>query len=145
MSRCVIDANIGLALVVPLAYSERVHDLVHQLHRQRVQLSVPALWGCEVASGLRKAAVSGFLTDAEAREALFGLWALGLEEIPASLDRHVRALAWAKRLGQSVAYDAQYLVVAEELGAPLWTADRRLAVSARDAGAAWVRWIEDGA
>jgi predicted nucleic acid-binding protein len=143
VNRCVIDANIGLALVVPLSYSGWVQDLLQQWHKQRLRLAVPELWGYEVTSGLRKAVASGFLTDTEAREALQGLWALDLEEIPASLERHGRALAWAKRLNQSVAYDSQYLVVAEELAAPLWTADRRLAVSARGAGVDWVHWIED--
>lgn len=144
MSRLVIDANIGLALVVPVAYSGRVQDLVRHWHDQRVGLAVPELWGYEVTSGLRKVVASGFLTEAEAREALQSLWALNLEEIPATLDRHTRALAWAKRLSQSVAYDSHYLVVAEELQAPLWTADRRLVLSARAAGVDWVHGIEDG-
>jgi predicted nucleic acid-binding protein len=139
----VLDANMGLALVVPLPYSERVQDLFQEWHDQGAGFAVPALWGYEVDSGLRKAVVSGVLTEAEADAALQSLWALDIQEIPATLDHHTRALAWAKLLNQTVAYDAQYTVVAEELQAPLWTADRRLADAARSAGAEWVHWIGD--
>jgi predicted nucleic acid-binding protein len=139
----VLDANVGLALVVPLSYSDRVQDLVEEWCEQEVAFVVPALWGYEVDSGLRKAVVSGVLTEAEAHAALQSLWALDIQEIPATLDRHTRALAWAKLLNQTVAYDAQYTVVAEELQAPLWTADRRLADAARSVGAEWVHWIGD--
>jgi len=139
----VLDANVGLALVVPLSYSDRVQDLVQEWCEQEVGFAVPALWGYEVDSGLRKAVVSGVLTEAEAHAALQSLWALDIQEIPAMLDRHIRALAWAKLLNQTVAYDAQYTVVAEELQAPLWTADRRLADAARSVGAEWVHWIGD--
>lgn len=143
MTTIVLDANVGLALVVPLSYSDRVQDLVQEWCEQEVAFVVPALWGYEVDSGLRKAVVSGVLTEAEAHAALQSLWALDIQEIPATLDRHTRALAWAKLLNQTVAYDAQYTVVAEELQAPLWTADRRLADAARSVGAEWVHWIGD--
>lgn len=143
MTTIVLDANVGLALVVPLSYSDRVQDLVEEWCEQEVAFVVPALWGYEVDSGLRKAVVSGVLTEAEAHAALQSLWALDIQEIPATLDRHTRALAWAKLLNQTVAYDAQYTVVAEELQAPLWTADRRLADAARSVGAEWVHWIGD--
>jgi len=139
----VLDANVGLALVVPLSYSDRVQALVQEWCEQEVGFAVPALWGYEIDSGLRKAVVSRVLTEAEAHAALQSLWALDIQEIPATLDRHTRALAWAKLLNQTVAYDAQYTVVAEELQAPLWTADRRLADAARSAGAEWVHWIGD--
>lgn len=143
MTTIVLDANVGLALVVPLPYSDRVQDLVQEWYEQEAGFAVPALWGYEVDSGLRKAVVSGILTEAEAHAALQSLWALDIQEIPATLDRHTRALAWAKLLNQTVAYDAQYTVVAEELQAPLWTADRRLADAARSVGAEWVHWIGD--
>jgi len=141
MTQVVIDANLGLALVVPVAYSDRTEELVREWHAARIGLAVPELWSYEVASGLRKVTASGSLTEEEARRALQALWDLDLEVIPASLDRQQRALAWARRLKQSVAYDAAYLVVAEELGVPLWTADHRLALAARAAKIDWVRWI----
>ncbi|HSR30541.1 MAG TPA: type II toxin-antitoxin system VapC family toxin [Anaerolineae bacterium] len=54
---------------------------------------------------------------------------------------HERALRWADRLGHSKAYDAHYLALAEQEGIELWTADRRLANGAQQAGAHWVHWI----
>jgi len=139
----VVDANIGLALVVPLAYSDRVQDLFRRWQEGAVRFAVPALWGYEVDSGLRKAVVSGVLTEAEADAAVQNLWALDIQEIPATTDSHRQSLDWAKRLNQTVAYDAQYLVVAEQLNAPLWTADRRLAQAARSTGADWVHWVSE--
>jgi predicted nucleic acid-binding protein len=51
------------------------------------------------------------------------------------------AFEWALRLGQSRAYDAFYLAVAEAQQVELWTADRRLANGAHQIGALWVHWI----
>ncbi len=46
---------------------------------------------------MRKAMTAGVLTDEEANAAVEYLWALDLQEIPATLERHRRALAWAVR------------------------------------------------
>ncbi len=43
----------------------------------------------------------------------------------------------------TVAYDAQYLALAEQTGAEFWTADKRLADRARRRNARWVKWIQD--
>ncbi len=145
MTTIVIDANLALALVVPLPYTERVIELVDRWHGQAVRFAVPALWGYEVVSGLRKSVTAGVLTAKEADAAVRDLWALDVQEIPATINRHRQSLAWAERLGQTVAYDAQYLVVAEELQAPFWTADRPLAEVAQSVGARWVRWIGEDA
>ncbi len=42
-----------------------------------------------------------------------------------------------------MAYDAQYLAVAERCGATFWTADRRLLERTRQCGVAWVRLINE--
>jgi hypothetical protein len=47
----------------------------------------------------------------------------------------------SNRLGQSKAYDAFYLALAERLKAEFWTADQRLANGARQLGANWAHWI----
>ena len=139
----VLDANMGLALVVPLPYSDQFKTSSRSGTNRRPASLSRRFGATKSISGLRKAVVSGVLTEAEAHAALQSLWALDIQEIPATLDRHTRALAWAKLLNQTVAYDAQYTVIAEELQAPLWTADRRLADAARSVGAEWVHWIGD--
>ncbi len=55
------------------------------------------------------------------------------------LDRS--ALHFAERIGQSKAYDAQYLALAARENAAFWTADGRLARAAQATGLAWVHWI----
>jgi predicted nucleic acid-binding protein len=137
----VIDANIALALAVPLPYSGRVQQLVQEWRDEAVRLVVPALWGYEVISGIRKAVTAHLLTTDEADEAIQELWSLDIKEVPGTVERHRRALSWAARLGQMVAYDAQYLVVAEELEAAFWTADRSLSEGTRSLGADWVHWV----
>jgi predicted nucleic acid-binding protein len=55
---------------------------------------------------------------------------------------HNWALSWARKLGHSKAYDAQYLALAEEMKCPLLTADLRLARAARALGADWVKNLD---
>jgi predicted nucleic acid-binding protein len=61
--------------------------------------------------------------------------------IPLTADLTRAAYRWSERLGQRRAYDGFYLAAADTLGGELWTADERLANSARRAGVGWVHWI----
>jgi predicted nucleic acid-binding protein len=81
------------------------------------------------------------ISPQDALDGLHALFALNIREIPPTLELHREALQWAHQLGQGAAYDAAYLALAEQLQAPFWTADRRLANPAQQAGAAWVCWI----
>ena len=137
----VIDANIALALAIPLPYSDQAKEHIDHWQRDGTQLVAPALWGYEVVSGLCKASKIGLLTLQHAASAIDNLWALGVEEITASEEMHRQALVWAERLGHKVAYDAQYLVVAQQYEAPLWTADERLVKNARSINVDWIHWI----
>ncbi len=141
MARVVIDANVAVALAVNLPYSELVQRRITSWREREIEIVVPGLWQYEVVSALRKAIVAGWLAPSDGIAALEDLFRLGVREVEASLETHRLALSWAARLKQTVAYDAQYLALAEQIGAEFWTADRPLVNNARQTGAAWVRWI----
>jgi predicted nucleic acid-binding protein len=108
---------------------------------ERVKMVVPSLWQSEVLSGIRKAISNGLLTFSQAVSALHVIQDLGFQVLPSDLDTDQHTLLWAERIGQRVAYDATYLALAEQLGAEFWTADRRLANAARQAGAHWTHFL----
>lgn len=143
MARRVIDANVGVALALATLYSPAVLAHVASWREQGDSLYVPTLWQYEVASVLRKSIVARVIQPGEALEALDALMNLDLIQVPPTAETHRRALAWAERLKQGAAYDAQYLAVAEQLAAEFWTADRRLLERARQVGASWVRHVEE--
>lgn len=137
----VIDANITLAQVLPLPYSDLVMQRMDAWRQARVRIVVPTLWEYEVVSLLRKATAREFLTQDQALAAIETILRLSYEQVPPSVRLDQRALAWAEVLGQSTAYDGQYLAVAEALGVEFWTADRRLANAVRQVGETWVHWV----
>lgn len=136
-----VDANLIAALVLPLPYSDQATQGVTAWKRAGVALLAPLLLEYEMATILRKAVVARWLTPDLAVEAMAKVLALNIHRLPPTPNLHEQALRWAHRLGHSKAYDAHYLAVAEQEQVELWTADRRLANDARQAGAAWVRWI----
>ncbi len=142
MSGVVIDANLAIALVMPLPYSESAASKIQNWQREGTPVVVPGLWGYEVASALRKAVMVERITMEEAETALSELWSLGIKEVPATLELHRNSLEWANLIGQTVAYDSGYLALAEKLELEFWTADRTLAEGARASGAPWVKWLE---
>ncbi|MEW5958843.1 MAG: type II toxin-antitoxin system VapC family toxin [Chloroflexota bacterium] len=137
----VIDANIIAALVLPLPYSDQATHSVATWKKAGAILYAPLLLEYEVSTILRKAITYGWLTTEAAAEAMGTVSTLNIQCQLPSPDLHAQALRWAERLGHSKTYDAHYLALAEQLRAELWTADRRLANGAKQAGAAWVHWI----
>ncbi len=141
----VIDAGVVLALALPLPFSARAAERVRSLRTAREELYAPALLEYEVCSVLRRSITRGLVTDEEARSALDLITALHIQPITPASSLHARALAWAAGLGQSNAYDAQYLALAEEMRCGLLTTDLHLADSARALGAMWVEDLGDSA
>jgi predicted nucleic acid-binding protein len=138
MNPTLIDANLGLALVLPLPYSPKTESRIGSWLEEGRRMLVPLLWEYEVVSALRKAESLGVISTDRITECVRELWALDFERIPPSPNLHNRAIEWSRMLGQSKAYDGQYLASAEWAGADLWTADGRLAEQARRFGAEWV-------
>ena len=137
----VIDANLVAAIVLPLPYSDQATHKIAAWKRTGVGLLAPLLLEYEVAAILRKAVLARWLTTDVAVEAMGHILTLNIQCFPSTANLHAQALRWAHRLGGSKAYDAHYLALAEQEGVKLWTADRRLVNSARQAGVAWAHWI----
>jgi predicted nucleic acid-binding protein len=140
-STIVVDANLAVWAVVPVAAAVDAIELFANWRRQGSRLVAPTLWLAECVSAIRRSAHAGAISVEEGRVALEDLLALGVETLPVGGREARAALNWAERLGQAQAYDGFYLALAEELGAEFWTADRRLANGAKQVGVTWVHSV----
>ena len=118
MSLYVVDASVAVEYLLrtPLGLSlaETIED---------ARLAAPDLIDAEVVSGLRRAVHAGRLTSRRAVMAIDALTQWPVRRVPG------RALApktWQHHRNVT-AYDAFYVAAASALGAPLLTADGRLA------------------
>lgn len=137
----VVDANLVVALILPLPYSPQAATRFAGWTEAGVEVLAPTLLEYEVSSVLRKAVTIGRLPASEADEAMRAVVGLGIRCLPPTPELHESALHWAERLGHTRSYDAHYLAVAQQQQAELWTGDRRLTNGARQAGAGWVHWV----
>ena len=137
----VVDANLVIALVLSLPYSDPAMAKMIEWKQTKMDLLAPSLLEYEVSAVLRKATVAGLLATETANEALHKILDLHIHCLPPTRELHKCALQWAERLGHTKTYDAHYVAVAEEQQAELWTADRRLVNQAHQAGVTWLRWI----
>lgn len=141
MTSVVVDANLAVALAVPLPYSHAARDKFKEWGVAGVDLLAPALWGYEVTSALRKSIRLGRMDSAAAKRGLEEILELAVEEVAATRELHLKALDWAERFGATVAYDAAYIALAEDRGVELWTADRPLVGAAKALKIDWVRAV----
>ena len=115
----VVDAS---ALVTALGIDEGIGE-AGRVRLLGVQLVAPELIDLEVISVLRRARRSRRMDDRRCGQALTDLRELDM--------RRVSHLPFVNRIWELrdilSAYDASYVALAEALGAPLITADRRLA------------------
>ena len=139
--KLVVDANVVLALVVPTPYSQAAATKYERWIEAEAELVAPIIWSYEAVSVVRKLASLGHLEDEAAAATVSRLLTIGPLAVHPTEFLHLKALEWARRLRQHVAYDAAYLALAEHLETELWTADRKLARNARSLGVEWVRDI----
>lgn len=139
----VLDANLAAAVAMPMDYTLQATHLIRNWRAERKRLLAPVLFEYEITTALRRAITLRILTLPEAMEGLDLILGLGVELMPPTRSLSVQALNLAERIGQSKAYDAQYLALASHENAPFWTADRRLANAAQAAGLGGVHWVGD--
>ena len=122
LTRYVADAS---AVVEALSGAGASGDWARELLRHPI--AAPHLLDLEVSSALRRATRRGDLSPELARTAILGLASLpGLRRYA-----HGRLLPRIWELRDNIStYDASYVALAEALGIPLVTADRRLARAA---------------
>jgi predicted nucleic acid-binding protein len=119
----VVDTS---AIVEVLLRSAAGTAIQERLFEEGQTLHVPHLLDIEVTQVIRRYAISGQLSNARGRAALDILVNLPLNRYPHDL---LLARIWQLR-NNLTAYDAAYVALAEMLGAPLITRDRRLAGAA---------------
>lgn len=139
----VIDANITVALFVNLPYSSQAERLFRLWRQQDIELFAPALWPAEVISALRKMITAGQMSSDDARLALASLERFPVQVIVPDAALMDSSLIWAEKLNQTVAYEAQYIALAESLAAEFWTADQRLLRSLQPMQVNWIHWVGD--
>lgn len=111
--KVVIDANIALALVIPLPYSAMATDQMRAWQNDGAQLFVPTLWAYEVITAVRKSVIAKVLSPESAIKASDYLFALEIQQIPFTTTLYRNIFDWSVRLNHSQAYDAVYLALAE--------------------------------
>lgn len=138
MKAAVVDASVAVKWVIAEAHSDRALLVL----RQAMTLHAPSHWLAEAANALwAKVSVHHVLSAAEMRTRLGFLSSLPIIVAPLP-DLVGMAGDLSLDLGLTV-YDTLYLALAEKVGAPLITADRKLheRASARFAGR--LCWIGD--
>jgi len=138
----VIDANIAVGLLVERPWSALAEQKMLEWRSRKFRLVVPALWPGEVMSALRKAICLHQLDQEDALKLVSAIstWNIQVYVPDAVLNRS--SLVWAERLGQMVAYDAQYLALAEYLNATFYTVDRKLFNRCQQIGVPFVKLLE---
>jgi predicted nucleic acid-binding protein len=121
----VVDASALLEVLLRTAAAKDVED---RLFAPRQTLHVPHLLDVEIAQVIRRYAAKGDIDDERGRAALADLADFPMQRYPHDL---LLPRIWDLR-NNLTAYDAAYVALAEVLGAPLLTRDRRLAAAAGD-------------
>lgn len=125
MSYWVIDANIAVQTVLNMT-----DDLEHfweRVDKEQITPCAPRLLLSETTSAIRSLLFHKHISPEQAEQALRTIHSLRIEVIDEDEELSLRALELAGKLGQSKAYDAFYLALAEKLAVGLWTGDERLA------------------
>ena len=131
-----VDASLVVRLVTkPRGYPLR--DQWTAWEKSGMRFTAPGLLWYEVTNALYQYGKHGTMSADAIRASLDSALSLPVV-LTADSELHIRSLHMAERFSLPAAYDAHYLALADQLGAELWTLDRRLARAVGDRFP-WVR------
>jgi predicted nucleic acid-binding protein len=128
----VLDANVAVALSLVDARAAAVERKLAEWRDAGEALHAPSLFRFEVANALTRSVVADLIDLADAEAAWQRI--TGMPIALHDLEDGPAAIEVAQRLQRKSAYDAAYVVLAQELGAILWTFDGPLARNASGVG-----------
>ena len=140
MSYLVIDSNLAIKSI--LSTTGSLDAFWEKVDQENVTPCAPRLWLSETASAIRALVFQKVISADDAEDALRTIHGLRIEIINEDEELSLRALELAGKLGQSKAYDAMYLALAEKVVVDFWTMDERLVNRCRkDLKLSWVHWV----
>lgn len=131
-----VDANFVVFLVQATSETSPFILLWDEWQKQNDRVIAPTLFGYEVTNVFHRMSLAGQISSEEAEQLLEEALNLGIT-LYGDKALHQRALALAKTLNLSAAYDAHYLALSERFNAEFYTSDKRLFNSVKDT----ITWI----
>lgn len=128
----VVDANLLVVLALDRAKAGAVEERLGAWRAAGESLHAPSLRRYEIASALARAVDTGQLAESEVELAWRATAAVPIRLH--ELETGTAVVEVARRVGRRSAYDAAYIVLAQALGAELWTLDGPLARNAGGLG-----------
>ncbi|NPV87890.1 MAG: type II toxin-antitoxin system VapC family toxin [Anaerolineae bacterium] len=141
MEIIVLDASVVVPLMIQHPLAPKAEALIRHWKREYYRLVSPCFMPVEVVSALRQVVYNGKFDPQQALEAVEIMMGLEIELVAPSAELLQSSLCWAERLGQSKAYDAQYVALAEQLHAEFWSADEKLVNALKALGVDWAHGI----
>jgi predicted nucleic acid-binding protein len=127
----VLDTSVAMSWVLPDEHANATQSLKRNaVEDPQLQLMVPPIFWSEVTNVLAVAVQQSRVSIEWAKAALGALLTFDIAEYNVEPFNNLLA-AVSDRLS---AYDAQYVVLAQQTAGTLWTLDQRLAAAARGRG-----------
>jgi predicted nucleic acid-binding protein len=124
----VLDSNLAVALVLDAERAPAIEECFRAWEGAGEAMHAPSLFRFEVANALTRNIAAGKIDAADAKAAWQRI--VAIEISLHSLVDGPAVIAVAGKLKRESAYDAAYVVLAQELDAELWTLDGPLARNA---------------